>query len=109
VKIKFLIFVALVIQIVALLFTLVQVVEPHAAIRIGLSQLKDDCPAQALTITNTTANVWIIKTAGDWFFTAGQWYQLIIKVLCAVALINIGLFIALLFLVRKNKTNAPLK
>jgi hypothetical protein len=101
-KIKILIFVAIVIQLGALFFVAAQIIEPRDAIEIGLVKLKDNCPAQALTITNPTANVWTIKTAGDDFFMAENWYQFIIKTLCLFTLINICFLSALFFMVRKN-------
>jgi hypothetical protein len=108
-KIKLLILAALVIQLGTLLIVLVQIIEPRESIEIGLSKLKDNCPAQALTITNPAANVWTIKTAGDYFFMAEDGFQIIIKVLCFAALINNCLLIAIFFLVRKNRIGAPLK
>ena len=102
-KTKLLILVALVIQLGALFIVLTQVIEPRDAIQIGLSKLKDNCPDQALTITNTTANVWIIKTAGDDFLMAGNWYQFIIKILCFAVLISICLLIAIFFSIRKKQ------
>src|SRR5476649_1678359 len=98
-KIKIVIFSALVVQLFALLFVAVQIIEPRDAIEIGLTKLKDNCPAQALTITNTSANVWIIKTAGDDFLMAENWYQFIIKGLCFSILVNICLLSAIFLLV----------
>jgi hypothetical protein len=108
-KIKLLIIAALVVQLGALLIVVVQAVEPRDAIEIGLSKLKDNCPTQALTITNAAARVWRINTAGDYFFMARDLYQSIIKVLCFAALINVCLLIAIFISVRKSRISAPLK
>jgi hypothetical protein len=100
---KALILVGLALQVCFLLFVMVQAPEPHGAIKVGLNMLKENCPAQGITINDTTGNVWNIKTAGDYFFMADDWFQFIIKGTIGFLLISIIISISTLISLRKKK------
>jgi hypothetical protein len=102
-KLKSLIVVAFVLQIVALFLVLVNVPEPSAAIRIGLEELQTNAPAAAATFTKTAEGNWIIKTAGDYFWMANNWFGFIVKVTICSMFLNILFFVSFLFLLRKKK------
>jgi hypothetical protein len=106
-KTKVLIIVGLALQLCFLLFVMVQAPEPHDGIGVGLKKLKENCPSQALTIINTTDKVWTLKTAGDFFYMADNWFQFIIKATICFVLINMAISVLLLMTLRK-KTKQPL-
>jgi hypothetical protein len=101
-KTKALIIVGLGLQLCFLLFVMVQAPEPHGAIEVGLDKLKENCPSQALTIVNTTDKVWTLKTAGDFFYMADNWFQFIIKSTICFVLINMVISVLLLITLRKK-------
>ena len=105
-KIKALVWIGLVLQLVFVMFTLIQAPEPHAAIRIGIEQLQSNCPAQAPTAIKTAEGNWIIKTAGDFFTMADSSFQLIIMGSLCFTAISMVISIALLFALRKKKVDA---
>jgi len=82
---------------------MVQAPEPHGGIQVGLEKLKENCPSQALTIVDTTAKTWTLKTAGDFFYMADNWFQFIIKSTVCFVLISIAISVLLLTTLRKKR------
>jgi hypothetical protein len=79
-----------------------QAPEPHAGIEVGLQKLKENCPSQGLTIVSVTGKVWTLKTAGDFFYMADNWFQFIIKSTICFVLINMLISVLLLITLRKK-------
>ena len=93
---------ALFLQVAALLLVLVNAPEPRAAIRIGLEQLATNAPSEAATLSKTADGNWIIKTAGDYFQMADSWFGFILMVVCGSMIVNILVFILMLFVLRSQ-------
>ena len=64
-KTKVIFAVGLLLQVGLLVFVLMLAPDTHGGIRVGLEKLKENCPTQAPTITPTSSEVLILKTAGD--------------------------------------------
>ena len=102
-KLKALSVVALVLQIAALLLVLVNVPEPGAAMRIGLEQLQTNAPTEAATSSKTAEGNWVIRTAGDYFRMADSWFGFILAVALGSMIMNILIFILLLYFLREKR------
>lgn len=108
-KAKILVSLALILQAVALLIVMINAPEPSAAIQIGLERLQTNAPTEAATLFKTAEGNWVITTAGDFFRVAGSWFGFIIAVTICSALVNIVIFILVLFLLRNRKIASNLE
>jgi hypothetical protein len=102
-KTKGLVFVGLILQFGFLLFVLVQAPEPRAAIKIGIEHLQESSPSQAPSIDTTTGKTWVIKTAGDFFLMADNWFHFIIGATVCFTLLSMVISILLLVTLRRKK------
>ena len=102
-KLKILVCIALVLQILFLLIILVNAPEPHAAIKIGLERLQTNYPTEAQHFQKNADGNYLIKTAGDYFWMADSWFGFIVAVTICSMIVNISVFILLLFSLRNKK------
>ena len=101
-KTKALILVGLILQLGFLLFVLIQAPEPHGAIKVGIEHLQESSPSQAPTINKTAEKTWVIKTAGDYFLMADNWFQFIVVATVCFTMTNIIISILLFVTLRKK-------
>lgn len=104
-KTRGLIILGLSLQVCFMLFIMVQAPEPLAAIRVGIEQMEDGKTAQTPTIDLAQEGTWTIRTAGDWFLVAENWFRSIIRATMSFALASVVISVLLLFSTR-NKEGA---
>jgi hypothetical protein len=102
-KVRIVIFIALIIQICFALFTLIFAPEPSGSITVGLEHLKAAAPSEAPTGAKTVEGYSILKTSGDFFVAALQKYWLQIKATLLAVALNILVLLWLLLFIRKEK------
>ena len=107
-KTKILIWVGLVLQLCSILFILSQAIEPSDSLRTGLEHLKTACPSEAETGLKTVDGSWVIRTSGDFFFMAGDWFKFIIHGALILIALNVLVSISLLATLRKKKCDSNL-
>ena len=107
-KTKILIWVGLVLQLCSILFILSQALEPSDSIQIGLEHLQKACPSEAVTGLKNADGNWLIRTSGDFFFMAGDWFKFIIHGALILIALNVLVSISLLATLRKKKCDSNL-
>ncbi len=102
-KTKVLLFVGLLFQFGFLLFVLMIAPGPREEIHVGLRRLKEEAPAQAVTVMQSLPNGALeLKTAGDFFYLADSQLRLIIGVTIGFMFVTIITMILVLISLREK-------
>ncbi len=103
-KARWLLWIALGMQVIFLLFVALIAPEGRGFITIGLERLKEVCASASPTPAGTREGTRTLSTAGDFFFAGRDMYSLITHLTLIVMMLNVVL-LALFFLRNRRKSN----